>query len=201
MANENERLSTAILQEVQRQPEGTPLSAKGLLHLGSRAAVDQALSRLVQRGALMRAGRGVYVLPVEGRFGRRAPSVEKTIDGLAAQRGEQIVVSGAMAANALGLTTQVPVRPVYLTSGRARTLHLGQQQVELRHAPQWQLALGNAKAGQAVRAIAWMGKEHVEASANQVRSLLTPEERKSLASVAAQLPGWLAGPVGRLAHA
>ena len=40
-------------------PEGTPVAAKELLHLGSRAAVDQALSRLVRRGSLMRAGRGI----------------------------------------------------------------------------------------------------------------------------------------------
>ena len=55
-------------------PEGTPVVAKELLHLGSRAAVDQALSRLVRRGTLMRAGRGIYVRPVESRFG--APLLE-----------------------------------------------------------------------------------------------------------------------------
>ena len=51
---------------------------------------------------------------------------------LAKQRGETIVPSGAAAANALGLTTQVPVKSVYLTSGRSRVLNLGRQAVELR---------------------------------------------------------------------
>ena len=60
-----ERLSETISRYAQGQPEGTPVLAKGLLHLGSRAAVDQALSRLVRRGVLLRVGRGVYVLPVE----------------------------------------------------------------------------------------------------------------------------------------
>lgn len=96
--------------------------AKGLLHLGNRAAVDQALSRLVRRGALRRAGRGVYVLPVESRFGRRAPSVENTVQGVAAALGERIANSGAMAANELGLTTQVPEKRVFLTSGPNRVL-------------------------------------------------------------------------------
>jgi hypothetical protein len=41
-------------------PEGTPLVTKELLHLGSRAAVDQVLSPLVRRGTLLRAGRGVH---------------------------------------------------------------------------------------------------------------------------------------------
>ena len=45
-----ERISEQIIQQAAALPEGTPLAAKGLLHLGSRAAVDQALSRLTERG-------------------------------------------------------------------------------------------------------------------------------------------------------
>lgn len=46
-------------------PEGVPVAAKGLLHLGSRTAVDQTLSRLAARGELIRAGRGIYMRPVQ----------------------------------------------------------------------------------------------------------------------------------------
>lgn len=133
------------------------MCAKSLLHLGTRAAVDQALSRLTKRGQLIRAGRGVYLRPIASRFGPRTPSVEQAVEALASQKGEVIVSSGAAAANALGLTTQVPVRSVYLTSGRSRKMHLGKQVVELRHAPRWQLALANRPAGAAVRALAWLG--------------------------------------------
>ena len=47
-----QRLSEQIIQQAAALPEGTPLAAKGLLHLGSRAAVDQALSRLTERGLM-----------------------------------------------------------------------------------------------------------------------------------------------------
>ena len=56
-------LAKQVLAHAAGLPEGTPLVAKELLHLRNRAAVDQVLSRLVQRGALLRAGRGIYVLP------------------------------------------------------------------------------------------------------------------------------------------
>jgi hypothetical protein len=72
-------LAKQVLEHAAGLPEGTPLVAKELLHLGNRAAVDQVLSRLVQRGALLRAGRGIYVLPVESRFGSRAPSASKMV--------------------------------------------------------------------------------------------------------------------------
>ena len=195
-----EKLSEAILHHARSRPEGVSVSAKGLLHLGSRAAVDQALSRLARRGDLLRAGRGLYVLPVKGRFGNRAPSVRKTVEALAAQRGEQIASSGAMAANVLGLTTQVPVKPVFLTSGRNRKLKLGKQEVELRHAPSWQLVLNGRRAGDAVRALAWLGPKKAETALETLEQSLTLEERAELVHVSAQMPGWLAGPVSRLAH-
>ncbi|WP_035358790.1 DUF6088 family protein, partial [Edaphobacter aggregans] len=87
------RLNEQILAEATRLPEGTPLSAKSLLHLGNRAAIDQALSRLVKRGEFMRAGRGLYVAPVVGKFGKRAPAVETLIERLSDVRGETIVPS------------------------------------------------------------------------------------------------------------
>lgn len=68
--------------------------------------------------ALMRAGRGIYVRPVESRFGTRPPVASKVVEAIAAQWGESVALHGAAAANELGLTTQVPVREVYLTSGR-----------------------------------------------------------------------------------
>ena len=46
-----EVLTETILRLARELPEGGSLSAKALLHLGSRAAVDQALSRLVRRGS------------------------------------------------------------------------------------------------------------------------------------------------------
>ena len=93
--------------------------------LGSRAAVDQALSRLARKGELMRVCQGVYVRPIQTRFGPRTPSIDKVLASLSALWGETIVPCGGIAANALGLTTQAPVRQVHLTSGPNRKLKLG----------------------------------------------------------------------------
>jgi len=194
------RLTEQILAYATGTLEGTPISAKGLLHLGNRAAVDQALSRLAERGQLIRAGRGVYLRPVASRFGARAPSVEQAIEALATQKGEIIVSNGAAAANALGLTTQVPVRSVYLTSGRSRKMHLGKQVVELRHAPRWQLALANQPAGEAVRALAWLGPEKAESALQTLKRKLPAVAFGELVAAAPQFPTWLAKSVGKAAY-
>lgn len=194
-----EPLAKQVLEQAACLPEGTPLVAKEFLHLGTRAAVDQVLARLVKRGELMRAGRGVYVLPVSGRFGVRAPSTTKMVEGLARQRGETIVRHGAAAANALGLTTQVPTREVYLTSGATRRLQLGAQPVELRHAPAWQLVFPGRPAGDVVRAMAWMGRERAHEASARLRGKVPPAALREIASARSRFPTWLAHEVSAMA--
>ncbi len=191
-------LRTRILQHISTLPEGAVLSSKGFLHLGNRAAVDQSLSRLARSGQLMRVCQGVYVSPVETRFGTRPPEMEKTIAALSRLWGETIVPSGGSMANALGFITQTPVKPVYLTSGPNRRLKFGEMTVELRHAPRWQLVSPNRKAGDVVRALAWMGPEEAEHCLGEVSSRLTREDIDELAEARAIVPEWIAGPVSEM---
>jgi hypothetical protein len=173
-------------------PEGKNITAKELLHFGNRAAVDQALSRLTRSGHLLRVSRGLYVRPVEGRFGARPPVAAKTVESLGSQRGETVVRHGAATANALGLTTQVPLREVYLTSGRSRELKLGAQVVELRHAPAWQLVLPGSIAGDVVRALAWLGEERAKPAGEILAGKLSESERDILLATRGRLPTWIA---------
>ena len=189
-------LPETILLNLRSLPEGGVLSPKEFLHLGSRTAVDQALSRLTKEGKLLRVARGTYVAPVSSRFGTRAPAPEKVVKALAAQSGEVVAAHGAIAANALGLTRQVPIREVYLTSGRTRKLKLGRSEVLVKHVPRWMLALGIGPAGAAVRALAWLGPTHVGESLATLRRTLPPSEWRALASARAALPSWMARAIG-----
>ena len=195
------RLPHRIMEHAAALPEATPLCPAALLHLANRAAVDQALSRLAQSGKLMRICQGVYMRPIETRFGFRAPRVGKALAALSALWGETIVPCGGAAANCLGLTTQNPVRAVYLTSGPNRRLHFGALPVALRHAPRWQLSAPHRKAGAVIRALAWLGPEEVKDSLEAVLPTLSDEDRKELAIARALMPIWMAEPVSaHLSH-
>ena len=180
-----------ILTHARSLPEGALISAREFLHFGNRAAVDQALKRLKERKALLPLYRGVYVVPVKTRFGARAPAAEKVVKSIAATRAETIVAHGAAAANSLGLTTQVPTRLVYLTSGRNRRLKLGAQTVEMRHAPQWMLLPSQPAAGEAVRALTWIGKTRASEALMALKQKLLPSTVQELVALRPALPGWL----------
>ena len=185
-------LPKRIMEHALALPEGAPICPATLLHLGNRAAVDQALRRLARAGRLLRICQGVYMCPVETRFGPCAPRVGKALAKLSALWGETIVPCCGSAANRLGLTTQNPVREVYLTSGPSRHLQFGAIAVELRHAPRWQLAAPHRKAGDVIRALAWLGPREIEPSLEAVLPRLSVEELDELAAARAIMPIWMA---------
>ena len=194
-------LPERIMGYAEAQPEATPIQAEDLLHLGDRAAVHRALSRLTRSDRLMRIYRGIYMRTIQTRFGLRGPSLHKALASLSELWGEVIVPNGGDAANWLGLTTQNTIRSVYLTSGPNRMLHFGRHPVELLHAPAWQLAAPHRTAGVVIRAIAWLGPREVEKSLDAVLPVLSQEDLDELSAAQAVLPGWMAEPLSaRIAH-
>ena len=193
------QLAQSIFLQAQSLPEGGLLSPKEFLNLGSRSAIDQTLSRLAREGKLLRVGRGAYSLPIQGRFGVRPPSTESVVEAIESASGETVVASGAAEANALGLTTQVPAREIYLTSGPSRRLKLGNREVELKHGNRWQMLLGKRPAGKAIRALIWLGPEQAHLVLDVLKSKLPSQEWEAIRQVRAGLPSWMAKAVSEVA--
>ena len=186
-------LSEQILEAAGKRPEGSLLAAKQFLALSKRDAVDQALRRLAARGQLVKITRGRYALPVRSRFGTRPPAPEAVMAQLNQEGGQQLVSSGAAAANALGLTTQMPAVQTYLSRSRSQKRYVfGKQQVTIRPAAAWNFLLPDRPAGQAIRALSWLGPDQASAALPTLRRVLPPQEWEALLSVRAELPQWLA---------
>lgn len=188
-------LPEKILDIIQQLPEGEVLTPSRFLHHGSRHAVQRGLSRLVEGGKLFRVARGIYVAAVETRFGVRPPAPEKVVHSLANALGEVLVDHGARAANKLGLSTQVPVRYVFLTDGHSRELQVGKTTVSIRYAPRWLMALGATGAGEAIRALDWIGEASVGYAVFKLHKLLPESEWGDLVSAHRSLPIWMANAI------
>jgi hypothetical protein len=107
-------------------------------------------------------------------------------------KGQAVVPHGAIAANRFGLTTQQPVRQVYVTAGQPGRIALGSNPVEVRHVPEWQIIYPGHPAGEAVRALAYMGKTGAKENAIRIRKALGQSEWAKIKRAKSKLPGWLA---------
>jgi len=190
-------IPSAIRERSQLLRNGGVLAPKEFLHLGSRAAVDQAFCRLVKAGHLIRVARGIYALPLSIESQGHAPSAESVAKSIAAWKKQAIAPTGQCAANSLGLALTRPVKKVLLTNGRSLKVVVGDQTVELQRAPYWMLSLGNSLAGDAVRTLAWIGRDRADGAAAALRQRLPDDEWSKLSSVRASLPSWMATAIGR----
>jgi hypothetical protein len=164
------------------------------LDLGSRAAVDQALSRLVRRGALTRPARGLYAVHRKSeRLGIDLPAkLEEVVDALARRSGATVVPSGATFANQLGLSTQVPMRAIFQTTGRARRYQIGGTNVELRHVSPRRLKASSPRNLAVLSAIAHLGKANIdETTLARLRSVTERADDASLLDDARNQPAWV----------
>lgn len=180
-----------IQEGIAHMPEGEPFSPASLLALGSRAAIDQALSRLVKRGHLSRVTRGIYARPKASKWiGPVPPEPARVARALAEACGAKVEIHGAEAARRFGLTTQVPTQPVFLTSGPSRQFKLGNLNCALKHVSARKLALAGRPAGLALTALWYLGKDQVTvATILKICMQLEPAEFEALRE--APMPGWL----------
>jgi hypothetical protein len=192
--------SNQILRRVRARGRGSVFTPADFLDLGSRAAVDQALSRLSKDGRLRRIARGLYDYPqIHSRLGPLAPAPDTVAKALARETGSTLQVAGAQAANALGLSTQVPARNVYLTDGPSRRVVLGKRIVHIRHASPKHLVAAGSMAGTVVQALRHLGPDSVAAVINAAAQHLTASDRRALAKRANQAPAWMRPALNRIA--
>jgi len=154
-------VANKILRRIRGKGRGSVFTPKDFLDLGSRAAVDQTLSRLTKDGTIRRISRGLYDYPcISKRLGQLSPSPDAVAQAVARSTGHSVYVSGARAANALGLSMQVPARPVYLTDGPSRQMQIGPQTIYLRHTRRFTAAGSTSKP--VLHALSHLGKARVD---------------------------------------
>ena len=172
-------------------------SAKDFLSLGygSRRAIDTALCRLTKAGKLRRVARGLYDRPrINPDLKRPAtPDLDAVVDAIARRDGTAMMVDNMVAANVYGLTTGVPSRPRYVTSGHSRDVAVGARRLELKHRPARITRWASSQAAGIVQVLDFLGKD-VAAHPTVVAKLKAQAShaaRRALARDMATLPTWM----------
>lgn len=189
-----------IMRRVQRMGRGSVFTPSDFVDLGGRAAIDQALSRLARTGKTRRLARGVYDHPrVNPLLGSISPEPDVVAQALARKTQSTVQVTGAQAANALGLSTQVPAHAVYLTDGPSRRVAIGKRVITLRHTSPKHLVAAGSAAGTVVQALRYLGKDAGPTLADVVGHQLSPSDHRRLARGKMIAPDWMRPVIDRIA--
>src|SRR5215213_5083279 len=186
-------LTDTIIKRIRAKRRGFIFTPKDFLDLGARAAVDQALSRLANRGLIRRLTRGIYDYPkVSPKLGPLSPSPQALAKTLADRTNSQLQLTGAHAANALGLTTQVPAHVVYLTSGKSTRFRLGNQTIELRHVAPRSMAGAGTPIGTIIQALKYLGSDNIDVrTIDKLKRTLSANDKRDLKKDIDSVPDWL----------
>ena len=190
-------LTLKVLKRVKAASPGAAFTPKAFDDLGNRAAVDQALSRLTKAGKIRRISRGVYDIPKNHpTLGPLSPDPDAVARAIADQAGYRLQPTPARAANALGLSSQVPAQIVYLIDGSSRKIKVGNQIIHFKHAGPRALLGAGTPAGVALQAIRAFGPDHLtDGVIQQLRQNLPSDAKTGLKKLAHHAPQWMASAI------
>lgn len=180
----------AIRHFVRAQQGLRAFSVGELLHLGSRAAVDQCLSRLRKAGVVVRLSRGVYMSSPVATSPAFLPA--SIVDEAIVQVIDSNAVSNREVLRALGSTpAEGPDKLIYWTKARSRCFQIGHHQVELKRLAPRKLALTGSPAGSVLVALWHLGKQGLcQRRLEAALAILKPRDIKRLVTCGV-LPGWM----------
>ena len=186
-------IDSKLKSRIYGHGRGAVFTPNDFLDLGSRDAVDKALSRLTTRGVVRRLARGLYEYPREHpELGTLSPNIEKVAKALTGKDRIRLQPAGAYATNLLGLSEQVPAKAVFLTDGPSRTVKIGRQEIQLRHTTPRNMAAAGRLSGLLMQAFRHLGKEHITPQRMaHLKRKLPGKERKQLLKDLPLAPTWM----------
>lgn len=171
------------MASVVRRGRGSVFFGEDFRPMARPEAVRQALSRLARAGAIRRIGTGLYHYPAinEKLGGELPPATDTVAQAIARRTGSRVVATGAQAANLLGLSTQVPAKPIYLTNGSSRSVAVGNQSIAFRHVGPRRMGVRNDISVMVFEALRYIGRTNVtDQVATRLRSSLPPAAKAEL---------------------
>jgi hypothetical protein len=128
-----ESVEFQIEKKIKAKSKGTLFFPDDFSQFGSSESIRKALQRLEEKVVIRRIAQGIYTRPIISKYiGEVLPSAEEVAKGIAKRDRIRIVPTGVYALNALGLSTQVPMKLVFLTDGAPREIKIGNRSIKFK---------------------------------------------------------------------
>ena len=151
-----------ILHRIRGRGKGWVFSSHDFIGDFRRYEIDQTLSSLAEAGEIRRIMRGIYDYPRSSEILKKqvAPDLSQVAAALARKFNWNILPEGNTALNALGLSTQIPAKYVYFSSGPNRTYDIDGQPLEFRKKSSRETGMCHPESMLVVHALKTLGEKH-----------------------------------------
>ena len=178
---------------LKKYPKSSVLFVDDFLDYGNSESVKKALLRLKEKEILVRLAHGIYLYPkVDKELGVLFPSTEDIARAIARRDKARIVLTGVQALNKLGLSTQVPMKVVYLTDGAARSIKVGKRTITFKKTSPKNLLAKGEISSLVIQALKTIGQSKVDnVILLKIHKLLKKEKSENILSDAKLAPAWI----------
>lgn len=186
-------IESQILAKMRQTKAGKLFFPDMFSDLAENTAIRKALQRLTEKGSITRVAQGIYVIPQNSSLvGKIMPGAEAVAAAIAKRDKIRIVPTGYQAQYLLGLSTQIPIKVVYLTDGVQRIIHVGKQTINFKKTAPKTLAAKGEISSLVIQALKTIGKEYVtETEKNLVLNHLKNEKQELIKHDLKLAPQWI----------
>ena len=186
-------IENKIITKIKKAKRGTPFFIEDFIGFGNSNTISKTLDRLIDENELRRLAPGIFYRPATSALiGELKPSVEEVAKAIARRDKARIVPTGSYAMNRLGLSTQVPMRIVYLTDGSARKIKIGNSTINFKRVSPKNVATIGEISTLAIQALKAIGKGLVtEEEVLKIEKILENEKVSALEHDIRLAPEWI----------
>lgn len=184
--------SVFVRRYIRELPLGRIFTTREFLSFGSRAAIDQALYRLVKDGRIIRLARGMFV-----RQGTKTSSISanEVAQTKARAFGREITSWGGAMLAEMGLSDCTFINPTYATTGGTSSFRFGAMRIFFKKAAARNVKLGDSIAGRILKVLWYLGKARVNPLViSQCMRRCYESDRLEVRRLLNWVPSWLSGP-------
>ncbi len=188
--SDHEQIEIKILE----MPSGSVFVASDFIDLASYDNIRQIFSRLETEGKIRRILPGIYDRPIYSNILKQkvSPDVNAVAEAIARKNNWFIVPSGNVALNLLGISTQVPAKWEYFSSGDTKDYQVGNISISFIRRANKELNRMSTKTALVIQAIKALGEENIsEEIITKLSDKLSNAEKAQLLTEAKPTTAWI----------
>ena len=182
-----------IADTLKKLQKGSILFVDDFLDFGNPESIKKALFRIKEKGLLISLAHGIYLYPkTDKSLGVLYPSVEEIAIAIARRDKARIIPTGIYALNKLGLSTQIPLKAVFLTDGASRSIKIGKRTITFKRTSPKNLLVKGEICGLVIQALRTIGKSKLNNDILlKIKNILRKEKKENIIQSAKLAPSWI----------